>query len=112
MKLKSQYNYAVIGSGLGLGKRYTFHSDRIDFLEGSAAAEGVTVALYNSDRGTLISGRIFDVAYCNEKGGFTWHFDVPEQEEGQIQLLLYAGMPGQTQGVELTCRNASLTLEE
>lgn len=106
------YAYAVLGSGLEPGKRYTFHSDGVEFPVGSAVTEGVTVALYNRDRDTLISGRIFDVEYCNEKGGFTWHFDVPALEEGQIDLLLYAGMPGQTQGIALTYRSASLTLEE
>lgn len=106
------YSYTEMGVALEPGKRYTFHCDRVDFLEGGSSAGGVTAALYNSDKGTLISGRIFDVAYCNEKGGFTWRFDVPEQETGNIQLLLYAGMPGQTQGIELTYRSASLTLEE
>lgn len=109
---ESGYSYVEMGGALEPGKRYTFHCDRVDFLQGGATADGVTVMLYNSETDSIINSRIFDVAYCNGKDGFTWRFDVPAQEAGQLQLLLYAGMPGQTQGIELTYRNASLTLEE
>lgn len=109
---ESGYSYTEMGSALEPGKRYTFHCDQVDFLEGGATADGIMAALYNSETETIITGRAFDVAYCNGGDGFTWRFDVPAQETGQLQLLLYAGMPGQTQGIELTYRNASLTLEE
>ena len=109
---ESGYSYVEMGGALEPGKRYTFHCDRVDFLQGGATADGVTVMLYNSETDSIINSRIFDVAYCNGKDGFTWRFDVPAQDAGQLQLLLYAGMPGQTQGIELTYRSASLTLEE
>lgn len=109
---EKDYSYVVMAENLEPGKRYTFHCDQVAFLEGGAAADGVMAALYNNGTDNLINNRIFDVEYCNGKDGFTWTFDVPAQETGQVQFLLYAGMPGKTQGIELTYRNASLTLEE
>lgn len=109
---ESAYSYVPMDAALVPGKRYTFHCDQVSFLQGGATSDGVMVVLFNKDAESLRNSRIFDVAYCNASGGFTWRFDVPAQETGDLQLLLYAGMPGETQGIELTYHNASLTLEE
>lgn len=109
---ENAYAYFAVDAALEPGGRYTFHCGRITFLEGGAASGGVMAALFDKDTEAFVNGRIFDVDFCNGSGGFTWRFDVPEGEAGQFQLLLYAGMPGHTQGIELTYRSASLTLEE
>lgn len=109
---ESAYAYVELDAALVPGKRYTFHCGQVSFLEGGAASGGVMVSLFNKDTEALVNSRIFDVDYCNGGDGFTWRFEVPEQEAGSLRLLLYAGMPGQTQGIELTYHNVSLTLEE
>lgn len=106
------YASKALDAALEPGKRYTFCCDGVEFPPGSATSDGVMAALYNWDTDCFVTGSFLDVDFVNQTGGFTWRFDVPEQEEGQLQLLLYAGVPGQTQGIELTYRNASLTLEE
>lgn len=105
------YASKALDAAIQPGKRYTFHCEGIEFAPGSAASDGVMLALYNWDTSSFVTGAFLDVDFVNQTGDFTWRFDVPAQE-GQLQVLVYAGLPGKTQGIALTCRGASLTLEE
>ena len=92
----STYNCTAYTTGLEPGKTYELRFADVCFTAGSA--HGVAAALYEPETKRVLSSEVFDVAYCQENGGFCWQFRTPE-EAGDLQLLLYSGVPGTTQGV-------------
>jgi len=82
-------SYNFVGRALEYGKEYTLTFDGVDFTAGGT--DGVTTALYNATTKKLLATKVYDIAYCQEKGGFQWVFRTPESGSDVLQLLFYAG---------------------
>lgn len=101
---ESNYAYGVIGE-LEYGKRYTLHFDSAQWrTEGGRAVTGL---IYNADTEAAVQYGLFDLEY-NGAEGCTWSFFTPQEGEGQLQLLLYAGLQGETAGAEISFQNVRL----
>ncbi len=105
----ANYNFAVVADHLEYGKRYTLRFDSVEQFEGSTA--GVGMLLYNATTKSAIDYGVADLKYGMEQGGFSWSFFTPKQGNDQLQLLVYAGLPGETAGHHLLYSGITLTAE-
>lgn len=87
------------------GKTYRICFDDVQFKNGGS--DGVMVGLYNRTANKTIYSRVYDVEYCRNYGGFEWIFETPAGSD-EIELLLYAGLPGETKGNEVTYMGVTL----
>jgi len=104
------YNYDVVESELKTGTRYSVSFRDVDFTDGSAM--GVVTALYNATTKEVICSCPFDLEYYRKAGGFTWTFCTPDNGSGNLQLLLYAGIPGKCNGIGVKYFDVTLIEEK
>jgi len=99
-------SYNFVRTPLEYGKEYMLTFDDVDFTAGGT--DGVTTALYNETTDALLAIKVYDIAYCQEKGGFQWVFRTPESGSDQLQLLFYAGTHNHNQNNGVTYAGVSL----
>lgn len=99
----TENNYAAIPLEQNSVYKVTF--DDVEVLTGET--DGVGIQLYNRATNKNIDNVIFDLAYCEARGEFTWTFHTPETED-DLQLLFYAGIYGHTAGNSVVYRNVQL----
>lgn len=104
-----RYNYTVLADNLEYGKRYTLRIDSAKLLQGSAP--GIGTLLYNASSQAAIEYGMMDLQYDPAHGGLSWSFYTPKTGTDQLQLLLYAGIPGETTGIGLRCSGVTVTME-
>ena len=92
------YNYETIATNsmLERGKRYTISFESVDFTQGYS--DGVVLSLYDRTMNRVITSGIFDITFCKEHSGFNWTFDMPTDNNHDLQVIAYPGMPGATNG--------------
>ena len=100
------HNYICAAKSLEYGTQYTLTLKDIKVLKGET--DGVTVALYNKDTGTILSSHAFDIEYCRSKNEFEWSFLTPQSGEGELRLLLYSGIHGKTENKEVLWQEIDL----
>ncbi len=91
------------------GKTYRFSFGKVEAAAGNA--EAVSVLVFDFQRTAILRHQIFDVAFSNAGGDKTWTFRVPEGE-GEIALLVYAGIHGSTAGNAVIFRDVRVSLLE
>ena len=97
--------YQKLPTGLESGKSYQLTLDHIRVISGDP--DGANLALYDGDE--LVDQVVFHIDYGNQFG-FHWGFRIPEdvKNEGELQLRLYAGVSGGTEGMELAYQGIRL----
>lgn len=86
------------------GKTYRISLNQAALTRGDT--QGFTAELYNTSLYLNDSSMIFDIEFCNEHG-YNWTVKVPE-DESEHELLIYAGMKGETQDIGLELSDISL----
>ena len=91
-------DYVVLPVHLESGKSYQLILDQVQVRKGTP--EGASVVLYNGN--DVVDQTVFDIEYGNEFE-FRWGFQIPpnNDEKGDYQIRLYAGISGGTEGMEL-----------
>lgn len=84
---------------------YRLSFGRVDVLEGKT--EGVGLRIYNKTTKTVLKNVIFDIAYSEATGGYTWTFRTPNTQD-ELSLLFYAGIYGSTAGNSVVYRDVTL----
>lgn len=102
----SEYTYRTVAENLTNNTKYTISVGNVSVLSGNAA--GVTVSLYNRTKEQHVATRVIDIDYNNRIKSFEWTFSTPEVETDNFQLLIYAGLSGQTQGNHVDIQDVSL----
>ena len=105
---ESNYHYAALPVEIQTGKTYRFSYG--DLRASGDDPDGVSVIIFDFNRNTIVRHQIFDVDYSPELGDTQWTFKLSDEEaEGaDIQLLLYAGIHGQTSGNSVTWSGVKL----
>lgn len=104
----NNYRYYSVDHALVPGARYELFIDSVEILEGNPL--GICIRLFDFDTSVSLSADAFDLEYNFKEGnGITWVFNVPEDADENVQLLIYAGMPGSTSNTSLSLRNVSLS---
>lgn len=93
----SNYNCAILAYDLQYGNTYVIRFDDVEFTKGESS--GVALFLYDTVIQEPIATKIFDVEYCRQNGGFEWIFNIPNDGENNLQLLLYSGLWKATSGI-------------
>ncbi len=94
---QGQPGWQTISGQVEPGKNDELILQGVDVLAGSP--EGLSAVLYDGDE--RMDETVFDLEYGN-RFGFRWGFHAPEKEDaGPYQLLLYAGIAGETDSQEL-----------
>lgn len=106
-KPENMYTYNVLKNGAKFNTKYKISFDDVEFLAGDSKC--ITVALYNSETKQFACNYAFDIDYCRKNGGFEWTFVSPEKEEGNLQILIYAGRHSQTGGNTVRFTNVTVT---
>ena len=109
-KSNTKYNYKKINVSLEAGKEYVLRFTNVDIQEGTT--HGIGIRLYDSKANAPVRTFTHDIEYGNANDGCEWRFTVPEKAGNELQLLLYAGIPGGTAGISLTYHNVSLSVCE
>lgn len=102
---EDQYKYVVLHESLESGGSYTLEFDSIELLKGNTGA--VKIQIHDFKNRKALASRMLDIAYCQETGKYTCNIRVPDSKE-KMDLLLYAGIPGNTAGN--TVRLSGVTL--
>lgn len=55
-----------------------------------------------------MTSSVYDLKYCRMTGEFKWIFDTPDTED-ELQILFYAGVPGETKDIGITYHNVKLS---
>ncbi len=105
----SEYHNAQLDVELTHGRTYRFSCDDILLQEGDAA--GASIVLYNATKRTRDQMDIADIGYCHQQGGTDWAFTVPS-DDSEYQLLIYAGIHGETSGIGLTYTGVTVSVLE
>lgn len=96
---ESSYNYQNVLFDFQPGATYQLRIDNVQVVEGDTV--GLGIRLFDFAANKVITADCFDLEYSNEHGGIVWSFTLPESGIEKVQLLLYAGLPGQTAGNSL-----------
>lgn len=89
----SAFNYQSVPYDFQPGATYQLKIDNVQVVEGETV--GLGIRLYDFAAKKVVMSDCFDLEYCNEHGGIVWTFTLPESGIEKVQLLLYAGLPGQ-----------------
>lgn len=101
----SKNNYETID--LQNNRTYRLYFEDITFGK-STEPIGAVVALYNKTTKKVVCSKVFDIEYSRKNDTFAWMFKTPDIADEQYSLLFYAGLSGQTQGIEALYHNISL----
>ena len=93
LQSNSSYYYKSVLSNLDFNTKYTVSFDDISCQNKNI--DGVTIALYNKDTKKIISSYAFNLDFCKQNG-FEWSFVTPDITNGNLQILVYAGLHSQT----------------
>ncbi|MBQ4088993.1 MAG: hypothetical protein IJC56_03825, partial [Clostridia bacterium] len=96
VKDNSDYNNSMI-MALENDRDYTLIIDDIIVTAGSPA--GATVCVYDAGASEWCATNEFTAAEKEANGEYRWSFHTPETSGGELQLLIYAGIAGNTKGV-------------
>lgn len=89
------------------GKTYTLTIEDIQLLGGDA--DCVTAAVFDTHTQWLGAYYTPDLEYIQAVDGqYRWVFNTPADAQGQLLLRLYAGLPGETDGVGAVFRKVTL----
>ena len=94
--IKNSHANSVVLDKVPYNTKITISFDDVEFLAGNS--EYITVALYDSTEQKFISNYAFDIDYYREKGKFEWTFLSPDSGSNNLQILIYAGGHGHTEG--------------
>lgn len=97
------YHYQALSASLEPDAEYTLTAQGVTLDAG--VTDGVLLALYDSGARVRVATQ---TVTPDQAGGVSWVFRTPAEHEGDLKLLLYAGMPGKTDGVGVTFRGLSL----
>jgi len=103
---ESSYNYIVLCDSLQEGSRYTLSVEDIECVTGKV--NGVSVALCDEINKSYLDCNIIDYRLIKKKGKWSWTFVTPENSNGPLKLLMYAGETGKTQNIGLKAYNVNL----
>ena len=96
--------FKALPTPLKNGQTYTLEIENVEVLDGTT--QGFSLALYCPETKTTAISPLFDLTFTNHHGGAHWEFNVPEQ--GDWNILFYAGVANKTQGNSLRYRNVTL----
>lgn len=99
------YNYQVLTNELEGNAEYTLTIDSVNLDAGEA--ESTMLAVLDAGLSTLVAQQSVTFSTTSDNK-ITWTFHTPEEPQGQLRLLLYAGMPGKTAQVGVTYQNLTL----
>ena len=102
---ESKYRNCVIEENLNLNTRYILTFDSAQYADNNE--EALTLALFDRGNNKILQTQILDVDYCNQ-AGFYWEFLTPDTSDGNIDLLLYTGVRGETENKTLQINNMCL----
>ena len=96
-----KYNNTVIYDRLKAGDVYHLSFDSI--LVNTGKTDAINITLINKTQNKAILNTMFDVEYSVAVGDTSWYFRVPDyvDDKDEIQLVIYAGIRGQTNGIGL-----------
>ncbi|WP_154651765.1 hypothetical protein [Sediminispirochaeta bajacaliforniensis] len=95
-------NYIILSDALEAGKTYTFSAKALSILYGNLS--DVTMLLYDKN-----NRRIYDKVLLKTGGNVQYTFSVPEKS-GLYELIIYAGIMGNTMDNSLSISQAKLEL--
>ena len=102
---ENENNYVSVYDDIEAGKRYTLMCDSVDVLEGNP--EGISIKVYDEAADKFHDCSIWDIAYCEKKGSYTWTFTAPS-DIPSLKLLIYSGIASHTNGNAITLHNVRL----
>lgn len=102
----SKFSYMYLYKGLEKGCTYTLHIDSAQVYQGGTG--GIGIRVYDFKQKKTISSYSFDLEYCQENGGYTCVIHTPENDVETLDLIIYAGIPGNTNGVGIMYEGISL----
>lgn len=105
IEVTSKEEYEVIP--LESGKKYTLNFDDVVYKGEMPSALGVSV--YNKTTEKVAVSTLFDIEFQKEREAFQWSFITPELGEGELQLLLYTGIPNKTKEIDAVYQNVTLS---
>lgn len=89
------------------GKTYTLTMGAVQLLGGQA--DCITGAVFDTEIQWLGEYYTPDLAYMEAvEGQYRWVFNTPDTTQGELLLRLYAGLPGETEGLGALFRNVTL----
>ena len=97
----SKYQYTTIYSEIKAGGRYSVTLDSVNITAGET--KGISLRLYDPVGGVNYDCDILDLDYCESSGTYEWTFTAPKEADN-LNLLIYAGVAGNTEdiGVEIS----------
>ncbi len=101
------YSSASIYDGIEPGKRYTLLCDSVCVDKGKV--EGISLKLHDKTTDTTYDCSMWDIKYCEKKGSFEWTFTAPA-EANDLEVLIYPGIAGQTNGNTITINSIRVIL--
>jgi hypothetical protein len=100
------FNMSDAGVSLKYNTKYTVRIKDLEVLSG--IAKGLTLAVYDSASAKFTDSIAFDIKYNEQFGSYEWTFITPESGNGNLNLLIYAGLHGNTAGNTVSFTDVSL----
>lgn len=104
-KPSEQYNYTTVPVALEANTLYQVALDGLHVTDGDA--DGIQLLLYNERENSSIDSWTIDLDYYARTGDNTWYFRTTDAADSN--LIIYAGIRGQTEGIGVTCSNLTLS---
>ncbi|MBR4291387.1 MAG: hypothetical protein IKT52_12240 [Oscillospiraceae bacterium] len=98
------YNYTSIPVTLEASTLYHVELEGLTATQGQTS--GVSLVLYNRNENKFLDSWVIDLDYYARTGKGTWYFCTPET--AGCELLMYAGVQGNTDGIGVTCSRATV----
>ncbi|MBQ4088359.1 MAG: hypothetical protein IJC56_00570, partial [Clostridia bacterium] len=100
------YNWRKVAT-LQPGTNYTITVEDINVNAGDS--QNVQCVVYDFGAEQRLDSTSFDIQYARATGkGYSWTFRTPDTSAGELGLLVYAGVPGKTNGVSVTYENLAV----
>lgn len=106
----NNYNFMSIAEDLQPDTAYRLQIGNIEITDGQT--DGVTVVLYDFDKNVRLDAYCFDLQYGPGENGYEWTFRMPEGKNRNLQVLVYAGVSGKTNGIGIICDDVVLDMLE
>ena len=104
----SAYGYVPIYNTIEAGKRYTLSCDSVSVNQGNV--DGISLKLYDEATQTIYDCSMWDIKYCEKTNSYEWTFTSPT-DVNNLEILIYAGIAGHTNGNSVTINNVRLLQE-
>lgn len=96
--------FKTLSTPLKNGQTYMLAIEHVEVFNGTT--QGFSLALYCPETKATETCAFFDLTFINHNGGAHWEFKVPE--EGDWNILFYAGLATKTKGISLRYHNVTL----